>query len=144
MTQIKSSLESSATAALATALEHIGDRWTLLAVAALLDGPRRFNELEKAVEGIATNVLTSRLRALERLGLVVATPYSERPPRFEYQLTDAGLALADAIRLLAAWGTTVGPDAGGLVHAPCSTALEVRYYCPTCDEVVADPDEIWL
>lgn len=143
MSRLENSIESGASAALANALEHIGDRWTLLAVAALLDGPRRFSELEKAVDGIATNVLTSRLRALERLGLVVATPYSNRPLRFEYQLTDSGLALADAIRLLAAWGTTVDPDAG-LVHAPCSTALEVRYFCPTCDEVVADPDEIWL
>lgn len=144
MTELQDSIESSATAALALALDRIGDRWTLLTIAALLDGPRRFGELERAVEGIATNVLTSRLRSLERLGIVVATPYSERPPRFEYQLTDSGLALADAIRLLAAWGTGVGVDTQGLVHAACSSRLEVRYYCPTCDEVIVDPDEIWL
>lgn len=136
--------EFSPTAALSAALDRIGDRWTLLTVAALLDGPRRFGELEAAVTGIATNVLTTRLRALERLGVVVATPYSTRPPRFEYHLTDTGRALADAIRMLSAWGATAEPDARGLVHVACSTRLEVRYYCPTCDEIIRDPDEIWL
>lgn len=136
--------EVRATTSLASALDRIGDRWTLLTVAALLEGPRRFGELEAAVSGIATNVLTTRLRSLERLGVVVATPYSTRPPRFEYHLTDTGHELADAIRLLAAWGADAEPDAHGLVHAACSTRLEVRYYCPTCDEVVKDPDEIWL
>jgi DNA-binding HxlR family transcriptional regulator len=131
-------------AALTSALERIGDRWTLLTVAALLDGPRRFGELAEAVDGISTNVLTSRLRALERLGLIVASPYSNRPPRYEYQLAESGRALADAIRLLSAWGAEAGPNPGGLIHAACSTGLEVRYYCPTCDQVVTDADEIWV
>ncbi|HEV3055562.1 MAG TPA: helix-turn-helix domain-containing protein, partial [Solirubrobacteraceae bacterium] len=72
------------TLALADALATVGDRWTLLIVAALLDGPRRFGELQAQVEGIAPNVLTQRLRQLERNTLVIARPYSERPPRFEY------------------------------------------------------------
>ncbi len=135
---------TSASAALATALERIGDRWTLLTVAALLDGPRRFGELAEAIEGISTNVLTSRLRALERLGLIVASPYSDRPPRFEYQLAEAGRELADSIRLLSAWGAVAGASPTGLVHAACSTGLEVRYYCPTCDQIVTDADEIWV
>jgi DNA-binding HxlR family transcriptional regulator len=130
--------------ALTSALERIGDRWTLLTVAALLDGPRRFGELAEAVEGISTNVLTSRLRTLERLGLVVASPYSDRPPRFEYQLAETGRELADAIRLLSAWGADAGLAPNGLIHAACATGLEVRYYCPTCDEVVTDADEIWV
>jgi DNA-binding HxlR family transcriptional regulator len=135
---------STPTSPLADALARVGDRWTLLTVAALLDGPRRFGELAEAIDGISTDVLTSRLRALERLGLVVASPYSERPPRFEYQLAEAGRELADAIRLLSAWGAEVGPSPAGLIHAACSTALEVRYYCPTCDQVVTDADEIWV
>jgi DNA-binding HxlR family transcriptional regulator len=143
MSDVENAQEAS-TAALTTALERIGDRWTLLTVAALLDGPRRFGELAEAIDGISTNVLTSRLRALERLGLVVASPYSDRPPRFEYQLGEAGRELADAIRLLSAWGAQAGPNPAGLIHAACSTALEVRYYCPTCDQVVTDADEIWV
>src|SRR5919206_3618936 len=89
---------------LADALAQVGDRWTLLAVAALLDGPRRFNELQEALGGIAPNVLSARLKALTEQTLVVAEPYSERPPRFAYELTEAGRELAGALRLLADWG----------------------------------------
>jgi DNA-binding HxlR family transcriptional regulator len=138
------SAQEASTTALTAALERIGDRWTLLTVAALLDGPRRFGELAESIEGISTNVLTSRLRSLERLRLVVASPYSDRPPRFEYQLAESGRELADAIRLLSAWGADAGPNPTGLTHAACSTGLEVRYYCPTCDQIVTDPDEIWV
>ena len=90
--------------ALADALTTIGDRWTLLVIAALLDGPRRFGDLQADVDGIAPNVLTQRLRQLERNALVVARPYSERPPRFVYELTAAGQELAGALRLIAGWG----------------------------------------
>src|SRR5918912_796881 len=76
-----------ARSALADALATVGDRWTLLIVATLLDGPRRFGELQEEVEGIAPNVLTQRLRHLEGEGLLVPRAYSERPRRFEYELT---------------------------------------------------------
>ena len=64
---------------LEAALERVGDRWSLLIVEALLDGPRRFSELGEALPGIAPNILTDRLRRLEREGIVVATPYQQRP-----------------------------------------------------------------
>src|SRR4051812_29147233 len=76
------------------ALTRIGDKWSLLLIAALLDGPRRFGDLLEAVPGIAPNILSQRLRHLEREALVVARPYSERPPRFVYELTSAGAELA--------------------------------------------------
>ena len=143
MTQVDDAIDASATG-LAYALDQIGDRWTLLTVAALLDGPRRFGELQLAVKGIATNVLSTRLRTLTRLGIVVATPYSKRPPRFEYQLSDSGHALGDAIRLLSAWGAATDPNSVGPFHNRCATKLDVRFYCPTCDVVVGHPDETWL
>src|SRR5213083_3403541 len=96
--------------ALADALAAVGDRWTLLLVAALLDGPRRFGELQDEVQGIAPNVLTQRLRQLERNTLVVARPYSERPPRFVYELSTSGRELAGALRLLAGWGARNAED----------------------------------
>src|ERR671917_712585 len=96
------------TTPLAAALERVGDRWTLLVVEALLDGPRRFGDVAEAVPGIAPNILTQRLRHLEREALVVARPYSERPPRFVYELTSAGAELAGALRLLAHWGARQG------------------------------------
>ena len=75
---------------LAAALDSVGDRWTLLLIEALLDGPRRFGDLQEALQGIAPNVLTQRLRRLEGEGLVLAQPYSERPQRFVYELTAVG------------------------------------------------------
>ena len=89
---------------LAAALASVGDRWTLHVVAALLDGPRRFGDLQEEVGGIAPNVLSQRLRRLEDDGLVIAQPYSERPPRFVYELSEAGRGLAGVLRLLVDWG----------------------------------------
>lgn len=124
--------------ALAEAVTRVGDRWALLLVNALLAGPRRFNDLAEAVGGIAPNVLTQRLRHLEREGVVVATPYSQRPLRVVYELTAAGLELAGALRLLAQWGAGAGGEP--LRHPACGTALEARWWCATCDRVVDDPD----
>ena len=119
------------------ALERVGDRWSLLIVEALLDGSRRFNELAEGV-GIAPNILTDRLRRLEREGVVVARPYSERPPRMEYELTSAGHDLAGALRLLADWGSRRSEDSDPLRHELCGTPLEARWYCPTCTVVIDD------
>ena len=124
---------------LGEALAAVGDRWTLLIVEALLEGPLRFGELEEAVDGIAPNILTQRLRRLEQDGLVVAHPYSERPRRFVYELTEGGRELAGALRLLADWG---GRAAGAdpLRHNDCGTPMEARWYCPTCSRVVTDDE----
>src|SRR5215213_1458633 len=99
------------------AVGRVGDRWTLLVVNALLHGPRRFNDLLDEFDGLAPNVLSKRLRHLEGEGVVVATAYSRRPPRFDYRLTASGAELAGALRLLAHWGGTRGTDAAGLHHA---------------------------
>jgi DNA-binding HxlR family transcriptional regulator len=127
-------------AALAEALAAVGDRWTLLIVAALLDGPRRFGELQAQVEGIAPNVLTQRLRQLERNALVIARPYSERPPRVEYELSAAGQELAGALRLLTGWGARHGDVGAAPRHAICGTAMEARWWCPTCERPVSDDE----
>jgi DNA-binding HxlR family transcriptional regulator len=120
------------------ALARVGDRWTLLVVDALASGgPRRFGELQSDVEGIATNTLADRLRRLEKEGVITATPYSERPPRFSYNLTGAGRDLAAALRLLAGWGAGgEANDDTAIRHDVCGTAMEARWYCPTCQEVV--------
>ena len=108
------------------ALERVGDRWSLLLVEALLGGSRRFNELQDGVAGIAPNILSDRLRRLEREGVVLARPYSERPPRMEYALTAAGRDLAGALRLLADWGSRRAPDSEPIRHDLCGTPLEAR------------------
>jgi DNA-binding HxlR family transcriptional regulator len=120
--------------ALADALAAVGDRWTLLLVAALLDGPRRFGELQEEVTGIAPNVLTQRLRQLERNALVVARP------RFVYELSASGRELAGALRLLAGWGARNAEDAAAPRHAACGTPMEARWWCPTCERPVSDDE----
>jgi DNA-binding HxlR family transcriptional regulator len=130
--------------ALDAALGRVGDRWSLLIVAALLDGPRRFNDLSQDVPGIAPNILTDRLRRLEREGVVVSRAYQERPPRQDYTLTEDGRELAGVLRLLAAWGTSgaaTGAPAGlALRHVACGSPLEARWYCPTCARAVEEDD----
>jgi len=128
-------------AALAAAVETIGERWTLLLIAALLEAPRRFGELQEQVEGIAPNILTDRLRRLERAGIVVARPYSERPPRYVYELTSRGGELSDALRLLAGWGSRNARPEDRPVHGLCGTALEARWWCPACEQVIGGDEE---
>jgi DNA-binding HxlR family transcriptional regulator len=124
------------TSPLAEALVSVGDRWTLLVVEALLEEPRRFNDLLSGIAGIAPNMLTHRLRHLERQGLVVAQLYSERPPRSLYELTPAGRELAGAMRLLTDWGARHGEGAEAPRHRACGSPLEARWYCPSCGEPV--------
>jgi len=126
---------------LADALERVGDRWTLLVVDSLLEGPKRFNELQEELEGIAPNVLSARLKALGEQALVVSRPYSERPPRFAYELSESGRELAGALRLLADWGARSAGNEEPLRHEPCGSPLEARWWCPTCETVVDDPGD---
>jgi len=125
-----------ASSPLAEALARVGDRWTLLIVEALLPGPLRFNELLGQIPGLAANILSERLKRLEREALVVARPYSERPPRAAYELTGEGQELAGALRLLADWGSRHANPAETLRHPDCGTPIQARWYCPTCDRLV--------
>jgi len=125
---------------LGSALDRVGDRWSLLVVEALLDRPRRFNELAEALPGIAPNILIDRLRRLEGSAIVRSTPYQERPTRLAYHLTADGRDLASTLRLLADWGARHGGDAEPLRHETCGTPLEARWYCPTCASLVEDAE----
>jgi DNA-binding HxlR family transcriptional regulator len=129
---------------LAAALDSVGDRWTLLLIEALLDGPRRFGDLQDALAGIAPNVLTQRLRRLEAEGLVVAQPYSERPQRFVYELSAGGHELAGALRLLADWGARHREGGDLPRHDACGTPVEARWWCPTCEQPVGEDDAAGL
>jgi DNA-binding HxlR family transcriptional regulator len=125
---------------LAEALALVGDRWTLLIVAALLEGPRRFGDLQADVDGIAPNVLTQRLRTLTQHGLVIASAYTERPPRFVYELSAGARELALPLQLLAGWGSTHAPGAQAPRHEVCGTPLELEWWCPVCRQTVPDAE----
>lgn len=125
---------------LGEAVQRVGDRWTLLVVDALLIGPRRFNDLVGDLPGIAPNILSHRLRHLEREALVVASPYSDRPPRYVYELTAAGRDLVGVLRLLTEWGAHRSGHDRAPRHDACGTPTETRWYCPTCERL-ADDDE---
>jgi DNA-binding HxlR family transcriptional regulator len=112
-----------------------------------MDRPQRFGDLQAVLPGIATNVLTQRLRRLEEDGLLMAVPYSRRPVRYSYDLTEAGRDLGGAMRLLAQWSADHGDgDADTPSHADCGTPLVARWWCPTCDRISEDgPSElVWV
>ena len=121
--------------ALGVAADQVGDRWTLRALAALGSGPLTFGDLEAAL-GVATNVLSSRLKRLEADGIVVAEPYQDRPTRFRYALTERGEAMGDALRLLTEWGGAAPTGGSAPAHDVCGTRLELVWSCPTCGEIV--------
>ena len=129
---------------LAQAVARVGDRWTLLVVDALGRGPRRFNDLLEEVPGIASNVLSQRLKHLEAEGVVLSRPYQDRPTRVAYELSGAGRGLAGALRLLAQWGASQSGHAEPLRHTTCGTPLDAVWYCPTCARAVEDEESAEL
>jgi DNA-binding HxlR family transcriptional regulator len=89
--------------AVAETLARIGDKWTVMVVAALSQGPLRYNEIGRRVEGISQRMLTLTLKGLEQDGLVTRTMYPTIPPRVDYELTELGRKLILPLRALAEW-----------------------------------------
>lgn len=86
-------------------LTLVGDKWSMLIVGFLSDGPRRFSEIRRGIDGISQRMLTLKLRGLERYGLVHRTVFAAVPPRVEYRLTPLGDTLLEPMRALIAWAT---------------------------------------
>jgi DNA-binding HxlR family transcriptional regulator len=84
-------------------LARVGDKWTVLVVSTLGDGPKRFNEIRRALGSISQRMLTLTLRALERDGLVTRTVFPTVPPRVDYELTRLGRSLLEPVNGLASW-----------------------------------------
>jgi DNA-binding HxlR family transcriptional regulator len=89
--------------ALSSILARVGDKWTVLIVVLLGDGPKRFNEIKRMVGGISQRMLTFTLRGLERDGLVTRTVFPTSPQRVEYELTGLGSTLWKAVEPLGSW-----------------------------------------
>ncbi|GAB3851817.1 helix-turn-helix domain-containing protein [Micromonospora andamanensis] len=86
-------------------LDRIGDRWSVLVVLTLADGPRRYGELAGRIDGVSQKMLTQTVRALERDGLVTRSVHATVPPRVDYELTDLGRSLLTLLAGLEAWAT---------------------------------------
>jgi DNA-binding HxlR family transcriptional regulator len=95
--------------AISQVLSRVGDKWTVLVVESLGSGPKRFNELRRALGSISQRMLTLTLRALERDGLVTRTVYPTIPPRVDYELTKLGRSLLVPVNGLSAWARANRP-----------------------------------
>ena len=115
-------------------LKLVGDRWSILILRAALRGIRRFDDFADDL-GIARPILTKRLQRLVAGGVMAKERYQERPPRYDYRLTPAGVALSPALVALIKWGEHHLADGSTeivLVHAPCGTELEQAFWCTHC------------
>jgi DNA-binding HxlR family transcriptional regulator len=106
--------------AIANSLDVVGDKWSLLVVRDLLHGKRTYGELANSPERIPTNILADRLKRLEAAGIVVSTPYQERPTRYAYTLTPKGSGLGEVLLAFVRWGKQHIPGTVTLSEGPAS------------------------
>jgi DNA-binding HxlR family transcriptional regulator len=102
--------QSSECRAVNTVLARVGDKWSVLIIMLLGDGPRRFNEIKRMVGGISQRMLTLTLRGLERDGLVTRTVFPTIPPRVDYELTELGRSLWTPVEALGLWARQNLPE----------------------------------
>ena len=125
--------------AIAAALTHLGDRWTLLVLREAFFGVRRFEQLRRNT-GAARNILADRLKRLVEAGILRRERYGDRPPRHEYRLTEKGLELYPVIVALAQWGARWGElDLGAAIelqHRACGAVVQPALTCPECGEAI--------
>lgn len=118
--------------------EIIGDTWTLLILRELFAGNDRFDGLLQRV-GSSTNILSDRLKKLLARGIVEKTPYQEKPTRYRYVLTEAGLSLFPIILSVVVWGNAWSPHGATItvVHKPCGEIEPRGLTCPSCGDVLS-------
>lgn len=115
-------------------LRVVGDRWSILIVRAALRGIRRFEDF-RADLGIARPILTERLRRLVEHGIMEKVQYHDHPVRYEYRLTEAGIALSPMLVALVRWAhehVLAERPSTVLVHAACGDEFEQAFWCATC------------
>lgn len=127
----------------AKSLEVIGERWSLLIVRDVMNGNRRFGEIQNSL-GIARNVLSARLQRLVDEGILERRAYQESPPRHEYFLTQKGLDLWPALIALLHWGDkySAGPEGPPrlIVHKECGGEVNDRGICTECGKLLTARD----
>jgi DNA-binding HxlR family transcriptional regulator len=130
----------------AQCLEVVGEWWSMLIVRDAFFGVTRFDDFQRSL-GISRNVLHLRLEHLVDAGVLTKVPYSERPPRSEYRLSDKGRDLWPVLTSMRQWGDRHASPAGQrieLVHKGCGATTDVEYVCKSCGEPVAARDVVAL
>jgi DNA-binding HxlR family transcriptional regulator len=130
----------------ASSLEVVGERWTLLVIRDIFLGIRRFEDIQRDL-GVARNVLQDRLEGLVEHGIVVKRPYQDRPVRCEYRLTEKGADLWPVLVALLQWGdrhAIAGERPMILCHRGCGGELDDRRRCTVCgaDVTVTEADAV--
>lgn len=127
----------------ADALRVVGERWALLAIREIAFGNHRFDEIARNT-GASRDILTARLRSLEAAGVITRRRYQDRPPRFEYHLTESGRDLRMILNLLRDWGDRWLADEPPVLAAhTCGSPLDVAVTCRHCGAEVR-PEDIRL
>ncbi|NLJ87246.1 MAG: helix-turn-helix transcriptional regulator [Epulopiscium sp.] len=122
---------------IAQTLNIIGDKWTLLILCQIFKGNNTFNSLLENLEGISTNLLSKRLKSLEKDDLIKAVLYQAHPPRYRYELTESGMDLEDIIYSIILWGEKhLKKCYKEMVHSSCNHKIELHYYCPHCKKTI--------
>jgi DNA-binding HxlR family transcriptional regulator len=132
------------TCSVASALEVVGERWSLLVVRDAFLGIRRFDDFQRSL-GVARNVLQTRLERLVEQGVLERRLYNERPPRYEYRLTEKGVDLWPVIVALLKWGDRhVYPDGPPrlLEHRDCGGEIDDRRVCTRCGAALEARDVV--
>jgi DNA-binding HxlR family transcriptional regulator len=128
----------------AQCLELVGEWWSLLIIRDAFFGVTRFDDFQRSL-GISRNVLHQRLDRLVEAGVLVKVPYSERPPRSEYRLTDKGRDLWPVLTAMRQWGDRYAAPNGPplqLVHKGCGAKMDVAYTCASCGAPVTARDVV--
>ena len=111
-------LQSAGCKNVAPVLNRVGDKWSMMIVMMLSNGPMRFSELKRAIDGISQRMLTLSLRGLERDGLLTRTVTPTIPPRVDYELTELGISLRQPVKALGEWA---------IEHIACIRAAQERF-----------------
>jgi DNA-binding HxlR family transcriptional regulator len=131
------------TCSVARTLSVVGDRWTMLVIRDVFLGIRRFEAIQQDLR-LTPHRLSDRLHKLVRDGILRRVAYEERPPRFEYRLTEKGVDLYPVIVAMIEWGDRWMAGRAGapveLIHRPCGHSIKPQFICPSCKSKIEARD----